>query len=221
VHKGSTQTNKRLKLGIKFKGAKKTECALVWCTGLSGAPGPYRVEPATLRFEHAHSAIIHRTVRCTSGATTTSRNGRLQKLKNRETMRNSARQSKRRVRGAPDSEQCMSGVAPDCPVPDKDKASNGRQLPNSNGWVTWLAHRQCPVRPSTAALPNGLLVVEGYKYPPTTTTSSIQVWYAHRQQLSPTTCWWLRAINTPQPPPPQASKISEYHIQYKGSSIHS
>jgi hypothetical protein len=112
-------------------------------------------------------------------------------------MCNSARQSKRRVRGAPDSEQCMSGVAPDCPVPDKDKASNGRQLPNSNGWVTWLAHRQCPVCPSTAALPNGLLVVEGYKYPPTTTTSSIQVWCAHRQQPSPTTCWWLRAINTP------------------------
>jgi hypothetical protein len=29
------------------------------------------------------------------------------------------------------------------------------------------------VRPSAAALPNGLLVVEGYKYPPTTTTPSI------------------------------------------------
>jgi hypothetical protein len=32
----------------------------------------------------------------------------------------------------------------------------------------------CPVRSSTAAFPNGLLVVEGYKYPPTTTTPSIQ-----------------------------------------------
>jgi hypothetical protein len=66
----------------------------------------------------------------------------------------------------------MSGVAPDCPVPDEDKASNGRQLPNPNGWVTWLAHRtmssgapDCPVCPSTAA--------------------------------TPTTCWWLRAISTP------------------------
>jgi hypothetical protein len=45
------------------------------------------------------------------------------------------------------------------------------------------------VRPSIAATPNVLLVVEGYKYP--------------------------------QPPPLHASKISEYHIQYKGSSIHS
>jgi hypothetical protein len=33
----------------------------------------------------------------------------------------------------------------------------------------------CPVRPSTDSLPNGYVVVEGYKYPPTTTTPSIQV----------------------------------------------
>jgi hypothetical protein len=32
VHKGKTQTNKRLKLGIKFKGAKKP--SVLW----SGAP---------------------------------------------------------------------------------------------------------------------------------------------------------------------------------------
>jgi hypothetical protein len=72
--------------------------------------------------------------------------------------------------------------APDCPVPLEDKASNGQKLPNPNGWVTWLAHRtvsggapDCLVRPSTAAIPNGYVVVEGYKYPPTTTTPSIQV----------------------------------------------
>jgi hypothetical protein len=35
--------------------------------------------------------------------------------------------------GAPDTEQCLSGAAPDCPVPLEDKASNGRQLPNPNG----------------------------------------------------------------------------------------
>jgi hypothetical protein len=86
------------------------------------------------------------------------------------------------VRGAPDTEQCLSGAAPDCSVPLEDKASNGQKLLNPNGWVTWLAQRtvsggapNCPVRPSTAATPNGYLVVEGYKYPPTTTTPSIQV----------------------------------------------
>jgi hypothetical protein len=31
---------------------------------------------------------------------------------------------------------------------------------------------------------------------------------AHRQQPAPTAMWWLRAINTPQPPPLQASKFS-------------
>jgi hypothetical protein len=33
----------------------------------SGAPGPYRAEPATLGFQKAHSAIFHRTVRCATG----------------------------------------------------------------------------------------------------------------------------------------------------------
>jgi hypothetical protein len=100
------------------------------------------------------------------------------------------------VRGAPDTEQCLSGAAPDYLVPLEDKASNGQKLLNPNDWVTWLAHwtvsgsaPDCPVRPSTAVIPNGYVVVEGYKYP--------------------------------QPPPLQASKISEYHIHYKSSSIHS
>jgi hypothetical protein len=93
------------------------------------------------------------------------------------------------VRGAPGSEQCLSGAAPDCLVPLEDKASNSQKLPNPNGWVMWLAHRT--------------------------------VRCTHRQQPPPTACWWLRAINTPQPPPLQASKISEYHIHYKSSSIHS
>jgi hypothetical protein len=94
------------------------------------------------------------------------------------------------VRGAPDTEQCLSCATPDCLVPLEDKASNGQNLPNPNSWVTWLTYRtvsggapDCPVRPSTAACPNGQLVVEGYKYP--------------------------------QPPPLQASKFPALHIQYK------
>jgi hypothetical protein len=67
------------------------------------------------------------------------------------------------VRGAPDSEQYLSGAAPDCPVPLEDKGSNGRLHPNPNVWVTWLAHRTVsggapasPVRLSTAAPPQRL-----------------------------------------------------------------
>jgi hypothetical protein len=100
------------------------------------------------------------------------------------------------IRGAPDSEQCLSGAAPDRPVPLEDKASNGQKLLNPNGWVMWLAHLtvsggapDCPVRPSTAAIPNGCLVVEGYKYP--------------------------------QPPPLQPSKHSTHFIQYKSNRLHS
>jgi hypothetical protein len=108
---------------------------------VSGAPGPYRVQAVTLRFQQAHSAIIHRTVRCANGlsgvptdcpvcqrtvrcangATTNSRKGRLQKPLTEEQC---AQSQSRRVRGAPDSEQDLSGVAADCPVPHEDKASN-------------------------------------------------------------------------------------------------
>jgi hypothetical protein len=73
---------------VQIQRSKKLECAVVWRTGLSmchqtmsGALGPYRIEHATLGFLQARSAIIHRIVRCTSGVTTPSRNGRLQKLK--------------------------------------------------------------------------------------------------------------------------------------------
>jgi hypothetical protein len=142
VHKGSTQTNKRLKIVFKYKGAKKPsvpwsgapDCPVCHRT-VSGAPGPYSLKLATLGFLRARSAIIHRTVRCTSGATAPSRNDRLQKLENQMNSEEQCAQSQSRPPegGAPDTEQCLSGAAPDCPVPLEDKASNGRQLPNPNG----------------------------------------------------------------------------------------
>jgi hypothetical protein len=132
---------------------------------VSGAPCPYNDEPATLGFQHAHSAIIHRIVRCTSGAMAIQRNGRLQRRPDAWTVKNSA----------PDSEQDLSGGAPGYPVPHEDKASKGRLFQYPNGWVTWQRTGQlqclsggapdCLVRPTPAAFPNGLLVVEGYKYP--------------------------------------------------------
>jgi inosine/xanthosine triphosphate pyrophosphatase family protein len=74
------------------------------CSGLahrtvSGAPGPYRVQQATLEFQHVHSAINNQTVRCASGATTTSRNDRLQKYLTRGTVRGRVRAQSQRHTG--------------------------------------------------------------------------------------------------------------------------
>jgi hypothetical protein len=52
-----------------------------------------RVSAGALRYNSPDCPVCHRTVWCTIGATTTSLNGRLQKLKNRWTVRNSARRS--------------------------------------------------------------------------------------------------------------------------------
>jgi hypothetical protein len=98
-----------------------------------------------LGFQQVHSAIIHRSVGCASGATANSRNVRLQKPLTEEQC---AQSQSRRVRGAPDSEQDLSGVAPDCPVPQEDNGANGRLLSNPNAWVTWRRTGQptVPVR---------------------------------------------------------------------------
>jgi hypothetical protein len=129
---------------------------------LSGAPGPYKCQLATLGKTKARSDIIHRTVRCASGATAICANGRLwqqeqcntvprrsqsRKLEGHRTVRCRKRTKLQRStqlrtlmvgwRGCvPDKEQCLSGGAPDCPV-----------------------------RPSPAASPTATKGVGGYKYP--------------------------------------------------------
>jgi hypothetical protein len=125
---------------VPWSGAP--DCSVCHRT-VSGALGPYNAQLATLGFQPACSAIIHRTVRCATGATATLRNGRLQKLNSRGTAAQRATVRGRAeppVKGAPDSEQYLSGAALDYPMPLEDKGSNGRQRPNPNGWVTWLAH---------------------------------------------------------------------------------
>jgi hypothetical protein len=66
--KGSQQTNKKTKKGFKQKEQKTTEV----CPGLahqtvSGAPGDSDFELATFGNSGSHSAIIHRTVWCSTG----------------------------------------------------------------------------------------------------------------------------------------------------------
>jgi hypothetical protein len=142
VHKGSTQTNKRLKKGFKNKGAKKPrvpwscapDCPVCHRT-VFGAPGPYSLKLATLGFLRARSAIIHQTVRCDSGVTAIQRNGRLQRTPANATVREQCTQKSEQ------SSEAHRTVNSACPVPLVDKASNGQKLQNPNSWVTWLAHR--------------------------------------------------------------------------------
>jgi hypothetical protein len=89
------------------------------------------------------------------------------------------RYSARQSQSAPNNEQELSGVAPDCPVRHrtvlchkKTNDANGQLLPNPNCWVTWRHTGQCPVAHRTVRC-------------------------AHRQQPSQTAIWWLGAINTP------------------------
>jgi hypothetical protein len=81
VHKDSTQTNKRLKIGFKYKGAKKP--SVPW-TGAPDCPVHQdwrhsRVSQGALRYNSPDCPVCHRTVRCDSGVTAIQRNGRLQK----------------------------------------------------------------------------------------------------------------------------------------------
>jgi hypothetical protein len=41
----------------------------------------------------------------------------------------------------------LSGVAPDCPVPHEDRASNSRPAPSPNNRMTWRCTGHCPVAP--------------------------------------------------------------------------
>jgi hypothetical protein len=101
VLKGSTQTNNKIKLGFKKKGAKEIEenPGMAHRTVSSG-PGAVQSELFTFGFLRRRSAIIHRTVWCATGlsgvpagVTTIQRNGRLQK---REQCVNSAHRSQSR-----------------------------------------------------------------------------------------------------------------------------
>jgi hypothetical protein len=129
---------------------------------VSGAPGPYRCQPATLGNSKVPSAIIHpdcpvchRTVLWASEATTIYANGRLCK----------ANSVTAEVKAGSQRGTGHSGVAPDCPVPQEDKALMIDPAPNPNNWVTWRRTGQgtVPIRwrtrlsgaPIANSLPNG------------------------------------------------------------------
>jgi hypothetical protein len=164
VHKSSAQTNKRSKLGFK----RNQGCRGLAHRTVSGAPGTVLSELATFGFLESHSAIIHWTVRCStglsgapSGATATAPTVVYKSEQCVWTVCGQFAQSqssaRRRTRQWIVSVRCgtgLSGVALDCPVPQDVRAPKVKTIRTITvGWRGWRTG-QCPVRPSTAAFPN-------------------------------------------------------------------
>jgi hypothetical protein len=160
---------KRPKKNSNIESKSQPKCPLVWRTGLSGAP-PDSVrctrdsnsELLTFGNSGSHSAIIHRTVwcstgqcpvtqrtvRCASGATATSAPtvdcNRIKCTTVRAEVRHAPE-------GAPDSLQDLSGTPPDCPVAQKTEAPTVRiqwlgdvaGAPDSVRWRTGLSGAPC------------------------------------------------------------------------------
>jgi hypothetical protein len=138
---------------------RTVRCATGQCPvhqGESARTPQLRVSQAQLRYNSPDCPMCHRTVRCTNGATAT--------CAQRSTLQSEQCNSDVRVDGQRGTG--LSGVAPDCPVPHEDKASNGQPAPSPNGWMTWRRTGHCPVRPSLADFSNGYNLVGGYKYHP-------------------------------------------------------
>jgi hypothetical protein len=119
--------------------------------------------------------VLHRTVRCASGATATHANGRLQR--NSKALQCATARAEVRA-GAPDSEQDLSGAPPDCPVAQLSEASMvGTQrpgdvadAPDSVRWRTGLSGAPYDRSPHQR-----FFWWLGLEIPPTTTLQCIQV----------------------------------------------
>jgi hypothetical protein len=148
--------------------------------GESTSTPQLRVSQAQLRYNSQDCPVCHRTVRCTNGATAT--------CAQRSTLQSEQCNSDIRADGQRGTG--LSGVAPDCPVPHEDKASNSRPAPSPNERITWRRTGHCPVAHQTVRC-------------------------AHRQQPSPTATIWLVAINTT---PTGHFKVGEPKQHSKSSS---
>jgi hypothetical protein len=162
---GSQQTNKKTEKGFKYREQKSAEV----CPGLahrtvSGAPGTPTPNCSPSGILGSHSAIIHRTVycstgqypvghrtvRCASGATTTSRQRSSAEGIKYPTVRARVRAA---PEGTPDSLQDLSGAPPDCPVAQKTEAPTVRM--QRLGDVAGAP--DCPVRHATTAFTKRLV----------------------------------------------------------------
>jgi hypothetical protein len=148
VHK--VHINKQRKwVGELYKVWSKTEIGAT-----SGAPdtvrGPGRSTSRTgrsrdfsesIHYNSPDCPVYHRTIRCANGATINFTNDRLQYSL---TIRSQSQNAKSERIG-------LSGVPPDCPVPQEDKGLQQSITPNPNGRLTWHTpdNEQCSVRCTT------------------------------------------------------------------------
>jgi hypothetical protein len=192
-------SNKKSKRQPRQPWSGAPDCPVCHRT-VSGAPGWIISNLLASGIQGGRSAIIHRTVRCStglsgvpSGATVASAtvefNGRLTTLQ----CTDCARRVRAGADGVPDSEQCLSGAPPDYPVAPQVRApmvepyrlGDVAGAPDSVRWRTGLSGAPFDSRGS------------------------------------PTTILVVGAINTPQPPLFKASKHSLHLIQYKSNTQHS
>jgi hypothetical protein len=151
---------------------------------VSGAPPnsvrctrKFEAELATFRKMGGRSAIIHRTVRCASGATATSR-------------QRSTATALNALQCAAESEHAQEAhrtVYRTCPVHHRTAQrphQSELQRSEPNGLLTWLAHRivstgapDYPVRHATTAFQRPLLVFGAINTPNHPTFNGIQVFH--------------------------------------------
>jgi hypothetical protein len=150
---------KRPRKGSNKESKRQPKGTLVWRTELSGAPPDsvrctreLEAELATFGKMGGRSAIIHRTVRCASGATTTSCQRSTAKRIQCATVRARVRAA---TDDAPDSLQDLSGAPPDSPKALPVRAPTVRTqrptdvagAPDSVRWRTGLSGAPCDRQP--------------------------------------------------------------------------
>jgi hypothetical protein len=158
---------KRPRKGSNEESKRQPKGTLVWRTGLSGAPTDsvrctraLKAELLTFGKMEGRSAIIHRTVRCASEATATSR----------ATVDCNAFNARLRAQRSEHAQLAHRTVYRTCPVHHRTAQRphlSELQRSNPNGWLTWLAHRtvRCAMRQQPS---NDHFVVVGAINTPTT-----------------------------------------------------
>jgi hypothetical protein len=181
--KGLQQTNKKTEKGFKYRELKSAEV----CPGLAHQTvrciRDSNSELLTFDNSRSQSAIIHRTVRWRTGLSGVPAEQRLlQRQRSPATAFNALQCAQK----SGSRQKAHRRVYRTCPVHHRTVRWPRRQKlqrSESNGWVTWLAHRtvsggapdsvRCAMRQQPP--PNGKFGGWGYKYPNHPTIHCIQV----------------------------------------------